>query len=345
MNTGLAVSHDAIVGFWDGTVDPKRPFASMPPDCDPLKSLDPTRRIDLLVAELMQRFAVTGDVPKLSGSEDFTPGTVEVSADAKQIFSTTGPELDVIKGQMKWLRNYADLRFDRISEINRQLDDIGSFFGAVTRLDASSRQHTLELLTAINRVTYLLEMRAKWYTWTPRPIDLSPNVHPIIQTPDHSSFPSGHATEAFALATVLERLESSMSAKAAMTAHPMLFRLAHRIAVNRTVAGVHYPIDSEAGAYMGCMIGEAIWSMLGVPEGGKGKKTCCEKVAEAVCGLVGAPSDDPKVPSWCGVYKVPTGSPDFLLPKEDPKWQPNAPHDVAPGPITAAYAQAVAGEW
>lgn len=103
---------------------------------------------------------------------------------------------------------------------------------------------------------------AKYYCRAPRPIDFTMKVQPMIQTPEHSSYPSGHATEAFALATVMHRLATGESAAAALkkSPGPMLFRIAHRIAANRTVAGVHFPVDSASGAWVGCHIGELVYA-------------------------------------------------------------------------------------
>jgi hypothetical protein len=85
-------------------------------------------------------------------------------------------------------------------------------------------------------------------------------VHPVIQTPDHSSFPSGHSMEAFAAATVLDRLVAGkLYTATGRTSLP--FQIAHRIATNRTVAGVHFPVDSLAGALVGCRIGDAVWRL------------------------------------------------------------------------------------
>ncbi|MEM1350938.1 MAG: phosphatase PAP2 family protein [Pseudomonadota bacterium] len=333
LNAALATTHDAIVGYWDGKPDTDNPFCNTPRVYDPLKSLDPTRRIDLLSAELLARFDVIGRGPEVDDdSKDFKPGKAAVVADNQLIFGTTGPSYDVLEEQLIWLRNYADLRFDRLSEINRQLDDIISFFGTVTRLDAASRQHTLEFLSAANRVVYAIEMRVKWLTWTPRPIDLSSRVQPIIQTPDHSSFPSGHATEAFAMATLLERLTSGTPAHEAVAAQTMPFRLAHRVAVNRTVAGVHYPIDSDAGMVLGCMMGEAIWSML---QSASFNPENDAKVSDPVL-------------NWHGDYSVPSGDDldtDFQLPRVSPNWVLNDPYRIVQGPITKAYKVAVGQEW
>ena len=92
----------------------------------------------------------------------------------------------------------------------------------------------------------------------------------MIQTPDHSSFPSGHSTESFALATVMNRLLQRKSALGEVDASETAtdlnnaaqsFRLAERAAANRTVAGVHFPCDSAAGAVLGVALGEAVYAL------------------------------------------------------------------------------------
>lgn len=80
------------------------------------------------------------------------------------------------------------------------------------------------------------------------------SVQPIFPTPGHGSYPSGHATQAFAIATVLGHLAGGSGPMA----DGALWRLAARIAVNRTVAGIHYPVDSALGAVLGVTLGRAI---------------------------------------------------------------------------------------
>jgi hypothetical protein len=74
----------------------------------------------------------------------------------------------------------------------------------------------------------------------------------MILTPGHSSFPSGHSTESFVAAYVLWKL--------VLQPTPLrceeLMRQAARIAINRTVAGVHFPVDSVAGQLLGLTLGE-----------------------------------------------------------------------------------------
>src|ERR1044071_8116934 len=83
---------------------------------------------------------------------------------------------------------------------------------------------------------------------------------PMIPTPAHGSFPSAHATEAFAVAEVLRGFVkhhkyhyTDFERRLAL-----LSKLAERIAVNRTVAGVHYPIDTWAGAILGRAVGQIV---------------------------------------------------------------------------------------
>src|SRR4030095_6798907 len=90
-----------------------------------------------------------------------------------------------------------------------------------------------------------------------RPHELSPQVQPMIPTPNHGSWPSGHATEAHAVARVLFELVARGAVAAADNQlRELLMRQAARIAINRTVAGMHYPVDSMAGQALGLAVGE-----------------------------------------------------------------------------------------
>lgn len=73
----------------------------------------------------------------------------------------------------------------------------------------------------------------------PRPTDLLSDF----------SFPSGHATIAFAMATVLSKIEPKW--------RRWLYGLAGAISLTRIYLGVHYPLDVFAGALLGWGIGFA----------------------------------------------------------------------------------------
>ncbi len=79
----------------------------------------------------------------------------------------------------------------------------------------------------------------------------------MILTPGHGSLPSGHATEAFTVAYVLWKLVSPTEPQPkSVDWAEQLMRQAARVAINRTVAGVHFPVDSAAGQLLGLTLGE-----------------------------------------------------------------------------------------
>ena len=90
----------------------------------------------------------------------------------------------------------------------------------------------------------------------------------MILTPSHSTYPSGHATEAFTSAYVLWRLLRSKGTPPYRddSWREQLMRLASRVAVNRTVAGVHFPVDSAAGCFLGLVLGQYFWRRCTAPQ-------------------------------------------------------------------------------
>ncbi|MGD1881940.1 MAG: phosphatase PAP2 family protein [Paracoccaceae bacterium] len=215
-------------------------------------------------AVLDHEFGKLFDINLPSGTEGQITSDV---VDATFLVKLVRPNVDpaFVADQLPFLRTYADLRLDRVAEIQGQTNDLLSYFGALSYLDSEAKKRTVELLQAVLRLVTILEMRMKLHFDFPRPITASASIQPIIQTPGHGSWPSGHATESFAVSIVLWSLMNVGSAVTAfdmVNDHEQPARLAQRIAANRTIAGVHYPTDSMAGAILGLTVGEMIVNFL-----------------------------------------------------------------------------------
>jgi len=91
----------------------------------------------------------------------------------------------------------------------------------------------------------------------PRPCERTPgfDVASIAWFPsDRFSFPSGHALNAFALATVF-------ALSFPVAAAPVL-AIAASVAASRVVLGLHWLSDVVAGALGGLLIGSLVWAVL-----------------------------------------------------------------------------------
>lgn len=161
------------------------------------------------------------------------------------------PSEKIFTQQLDLVANYAELREDRGAEVLAQTGGGPAFWASIVGLSAHRHKYTLELLDLAMSLATHVEMRFKHAFACPRPVDISPQIQPMIPTPGHASWPSGHATEAYMTCAVLQALIPHGDKY-----REQLERLAARIAVNRTVAGMHYPVDSAVGRLLGTSLAE-----------------------------------------------------------------------------------------
>jgi membrane-associated phospholipid phosphatase len=80
-----------------------------------------------------------------------------------------------------------------------------------------------------------------------RPPSIYREPEPLVSAPHTGSFPSGHASTAFACATVIAWASRRLAAPA--------FVLAAAIGWSRVYVGVHWPLDVLGGALLGVFMG------------------------------------------------------------------------------------------
>jgi membrane-associated phospholipid phosphatase len=264
----LIRTRDGIAGTWQQPLaSALAPLTAESPDN--LERWSPAVRASVIDFELFSRLGFRADPPKTpnpqtmhlwhldAGNSGATPPGVLY----RPLASMTRPPIAVFEDQLPFLDHYADLRADRASEILAQLTASTTFLGSIAWLRPDRTRWTIELLAAAFRLANFVEMRFKHGLACRRAVEFSPQVQPMIATPGHASLPSGHATEAFTASTVLWllfRRPSPLPVYGADLWGEELMRLASRIAINRTIAGMHFPIDSVAGAFLGLTLGHYV---------------------------------------------------------------------------------------
>jgi hypothetical protein len=254
----LIRTRDGIAGSWAPPT--ANPAALALEDPNNLERWEPWVRASVFDFELVSKlgFRRVGNAMQLRHLSWPTTGW---AASYKPFVSISRPSVAQFKQYLVFLDRYADLRGDRGSEILTQMGGAATFLSAIPFLRSDRTRFTLELIAAVVRLANFTEMRFKQALAARRPMEYAPQVQPMILTPSHGSFPSGHATETFASASVLARLlrASGTPPYADPSWHDQMMRLASRVAINRTVAGVHFPADSAAGCCLGLALGAYVW--------------------------------------------------------------------------------------
>lgn len=138
-------------------------------------------------------------------------------------------------------------------------------FGLGLRKSKPRQDYTCMVLDVVPMVVTTLVQALKYATKVPRPRDYpgatgfpaDVDWPPVIKVPLYSSYPGGHATTAYALATVLQPV-TGVDATA-------LSKLAGELSLDRESAGLHTGIDTAAGRAIGEAVGKWMVQAAGKP--------------------------------------------------------------------------------
>jgi membrane-associated phospholipid phosphatase len=114
-------------------------------------------------------------------------------------------------------------------------------------LDLPHAARVLALLAVAQADAQIACWDGKFTYWTERPVTADPELNVLYSTPPFPSYPSGHATVSNAAAVTLSQLFPDDAAD--------LLDLAEEAAASRCWAGIHFPLDDDAGTLLGRQIG------------------------------------------------------------------------------------------
>lgn len=121
------------------------------------------------------------------------------------------------------------------------------------RIGSNDRLVFSELMSVVMSmgVAWFISLIIKIITHIPRPFLVHPSSQLLFLYGGYNSFPSGHATIFFALATAIYYYSRF--------AGVLFYISAILISLSRVAAGIHYPIDIIVGAMIGIVVGRLIF--------------------------------------------------------------------------------------
>jgi hypothetical protein len=248
---------DALILGREGTTVPETTsYAPGLPGIDDAAQMDrwePFVRAYTAVGEMLQG---------ISFQKLVSPDGFQVLSSGNLIAEIGRPDQKrTFENQIPMVLSWAELRYERATEILAQIDPQYAFWSSIVYLHPDRTKRTFELINIVLQFCVYVEMRFKHALACYRPVEYNAQVQPMLTTPGHGTFPMGHATQAYAVAYVIKKLlnldpNPQVSPPKYVTVIEQFERQAARIATNRVVAGLHFPVDSMAGRMLGVALGE-----------------------------------------------------------------------------------------
>jgi hypothetical protein len=156
----------------------------------------------------------------------------------------TFAELRRNKGeQLRRVLEVSDEREARYAEIidQHEADGIIKYYLGMLMIDPASAPATYQVMLVALRVAEVVVMCLKEKYREARPSQVCPVIMPLIDPPVTPTFPAGHALKSHLISKCLETSQRLREQR------DVLYGLSSRIAENRVVAGLHYPLDNQSG--------------------------------------------------------------------------------------------------
>ena len=193
--------------------------------------------------------SLAGNFPEEAWSsrywKDIPRAVTYVESQATELLLDPPPEDDseTTVSEIQYLKTLSQSRGSRdIILIHKEnLDPLKRFFEVLN----INREDFPKLNALINRIAensyfYILYHKQKFSRI--RPYQLDSDLTTVIDGPPHPSYPSGHATQGYLVASILAELFPAGDPRISQ-----IIELGKGIGIRREIAGVHYSSDTQAG--------------------------------------------------------------------------------------------------
>lgn len=158
---------------------------------------------------------------------------------------------------LDWIQNLRTPLLDQFFSVYTTIGNFGEIWIVlILILFINKKTRKLAIFSALALVISALSIEAiiKPIVGRPRPFIANPNIVVMINKPFGFSFPSGHASSSFAVATLLYLNDFKYKKS--------IFVLAILMAFSRLYVYVHYPSDVLAGILLGVLIAHSVYKLM-----------------------------------------------------------------------------------